>query len=468
MVKDGYRLQGENNMFNKIFTTKKEPIKRENQGYIKVDLLIAEMTRALNTDCDIEGIDFKNDVFNAFFRDFIRERRTKQKEVLLATNTSMDLITRMDKLRNISLNAYRQSESTNNIYAHSQELTASIADIDNLTVSVEKMIVETKQISSDGVDRTNEVLEFIRESCENTYTLREQINKVDEHAKHINAILSLVKSISDQTKLLALNATIEAARAGESGKGFNVVANEVKTLSENTQSAILEVEESISSLQASVATSLEGIMSSANQLDRGTKLINEAVEAIKSMSYKIDAINASIKGVTDKTREQSHSTEILMNSLTPILQGVEQIEEDSKITSQDIHSLGNNVQVLRGELVNQAVELDKNDKIEIFKVDHLIWKWKIYNMILGIEKVDEKQASNYTACRLGKWYYDENNDLKHNAQFKKIEEPHKHLHSMAKQAVDYYNQGELAKAEESLVKMEEISQEIIRLLDSLK
>ena len=181
--------------------------------------------------------------------------------------------------------------------------------------------------------------------------------EVQEQTEHITRLLNMVKQISDQTKLLALNATIEAARAGENGKGFNVVAKEVKQLSDNTQDVLVEVEGSIKQLHQSVFTSLENITTITKQLDQGVELVEDAGKAIDFIDTTIESVKDSITGVTDNTQEQTSAMGVLMQNLHQIVKGIAEIEKDSRGTAEDIYKLSNKVQSVRMRLSNEVKEL---------------------------------------------------------------------------------------------------------------
>ena len=145
-----------------------------------------------------------------------------------------------------------------------------------------------------------------------------------------------------------------------------------------------------------------------------------------------------------------------------------EIEKNSKHTASNIFALSNQLQSSRVNLSNDVKDLNLKEQVELFKVDHLLWKWRIYNMLLGFEKVDINQAQDYHNCRLGKWYYSAPSELSNNTYFKQIEKPHQKLHQLAKTATEYYQKQDITNSEKALAEMELISQEIIQLLDKLK
>jgi len=442
--------------------------KDENKKYIEIDELVSTIEEVLNGEKSVEAVDFGVEKLNKTIKALLKKEDKEKNNFLTEINSTLGSITKLDKLREVIMNVSKQNEASNEIYAYSEELTSSISDIKELTLRVEEIISESKDISSKGHIKIKDTIEFVRNSCEHIYEFKNQMIKVQEHTQHITSLLNMVKEISSQTKLLALNATIEAARAGEHGKGFNVVANEVKKLSDSSQSALSKVEESINELQESVATSMGSIIATTDQLDQGMKLVGDAENAIDLIDQAIQSINDSIQGVTTNTQEQTSAMETLMHNLEQIVVGIGEIERDSRYTAEDIYKLSNQIQVARENAYSSVNEIGDKEKIDIFKVDHLLWKWKIYNMLLGFEKVDKNHAEAYRACKLGKWYYNQGAHLTGNSYFKQLETPHKKIHELAKKAVEYYEKQDIRSAEKMFMEMETVSKEIIQLLDYLK
>lgn len=451
-----------------MFRSIKNIGKNESKRYIEVDELVSTIEKVLNGEKSLEQVDFQNEKLNTMIRRLLEKQNEDKKNFLMEINSVVKSIIKMDKVREIMMNVSKQNEVTNEIYDYSKELTSSISDTEKLVLKVDEMVIDSKDISEQGRIKIRETIEFVRKSYEHIYEFKNQMIKVEEHTAHITNLLNMVREISDQTKLLALNATIEAARAGENGRGFNVVANEVKKLSDNTQNALLQVEGSIKELQDSVSTSLESIITTTGQLDQGVQLVGDAEKAIDLIDETIEGVKQSIQGVTHNTQEQTNSMATLMNHLEDIVVGIKDIERDSRSTAEDIYRLSSQTQGIRGRLSNQVEGIKEGDYIELFKVDHLLWKWKIYNMLLGFEKVDAKQAGDYKNCKLGKWYYSQSGSLNQNTYFKQIEEPHQKIHNLAKQATEYYRNQDIKNVENILVEMENVSTEIIQLLDRLK
>jgi methyl-accepting chemotaxis protein len=440
--------------------------KKNNNKYIEVDALVNSLEAIFKGEKTIEELDCPDDRLLEILVTLCTSFKKNQREYLMTLNNILESVTTLDKLRDNLKKVTYQNDRVHNIYAYSQELTSAIADINNTIGSIDEVVMGSKANSDKGHQKVKETIGFVKKSCNDLHTFKDQMNKVQEHTKYITSVLNLVKDISDQTKLLALNATIEAARAGENGKGFNVVANEVKKLSDNTQNALLDVEKSIEGLEESVQSCFNSVTSITEQLDEGMGLVQDTEMTIDVMANAIENINQAMQGVTENTKEQSNAMTTLMNDLEEMVRDMMEIESDTRLTAEDIYKISNKIQDTRNKVYQSTYKMENKDRIATFKVDHLLWKWRVYNMLLGFEKVDSKQAEDYHGCRLGKWYYDEIR-VKHDALLEKLEAPHKRVHELAKEAVEYYKAGEIRKAEEMLEKMDVASKEIVSFLTQL-
>ncbi|MEC1719021.1 CZB domain-containing protein [Schinkia azotoformans] len=109
------------------------------------------------------------------------------------------------------------------------------------------------------------------------------------------------------------------------------------------------------------------------------------------------------------------------------------------------------------------------DIVRVAKTDHLLWKWKVYNMMLGLETQENINGQSHEHCRLGKWYYgDLPTQVKSRDTFKRLEEPHKEVHHYAKVEVEYYGKGDMVGVEQAFVQLERVSNNVIDLLNRLE
>ena len=276
---------------------------------------------------------------------------------------------------------------------------------------VNKMNESTALVIADVRDNTNDIMGSISQMTEMINSTRESAEGVSKSIDDISQVISLIKDISDQTNLLALNAAIEAARAGEHGRGFAVVADEVRKLAERTQKATSEVEATI------------------NVLKQNAGMMVDSTEATEKYAV-----------------ESGEKLDNFNQDLTTLIDQAEMIRRENRLISYEIFVI-------------------------LAKVDHIVFKFNAYSSIF--ENNLKEPLADHHNCRLGKWYEvgDGFKAFGSTNSYRAIEAPHKIVHDKVLESLECMKNGtciqEAKKIIENFTSVENESQKLFGLLSSL-
>ena len=190
---------------------------------------------------------------------------------------------------------------------------------------------DARDKANQGAEVVGRSLEAMRASEQKAFELREAMGDLDNQAQSIGKIMTTIEDIADQTNLLALNAAIEAARAGEQGRGFAVVADEVRKLAERTGRATQQISSMIDLIQQDTQRAVEGMRSGASQVEAGVSLVHSAQDALQK-------INDEMGDTIQRVNEISHASDEQREAMTLLAQNVEQVasmtEQNMAVVSQ--------------------------------------------------------------------------------------------------------------------------------------
>ncbi|GHU39751.1 methyl-accepting chemotaxis protein [Betaproteobacteria bacterium] len=221
-------------------------------------------------------------------------------------------------------NASAQSDATSSIAAAVEEMSVSITHISGNADDARKNSQVSSETVSHGltvVENTIGEMELITSSASVT---ADNVKALADKSSEIGKVVNVIKEIADQTNLLALNAAIEAARAGEAGRGFAVVADEVRKLAERTTQSTAEIVATIDAIQTSTQTTLKSTEISKEQAQSGMALVNETGTSMKDVKEKLDETLNSVTQITDALAEQSKASQMIGHDIERIAQMTEE------------------------------------------------------------------------------------------------------------------------------------------------
>jgi methyl-accepting chemotaxis protein len=317
-----------------------------------------------------------------------------------------------------------------------------------------------------GLKVVRATIDSIHSVAEEFGKAAEAIGELENDSRSIGTILDTIKGIADQTNLLALNAAIEAARAGEQGRGFAVVADEVRKLAQSTQEATARIQDMISRLQAKAVTAarvmneggarVDASVSEAGRAGESLVKIAQAVSSIKTMNNEIVACASTQAGMAG---DISTSVDTINRVAAETSGGV----RDTDGAVVELAKLLADLQALVAQFKLGDSKLD----LSAAKSAHLNWKVRLRTFLDGQGALTEAEAVSHQQCAFGKWYYSEGlKKFGHIQELKDVEAPHAELHRTIKDIVKAKSAGDTATAERLYASVDQISRRIVTLLDA--
>mgnify|MGYP005836159987 CR=1 FL=1 len=279
---------------------------------------IAEGEGDLTQRLSIDSRDEFGELADAFNR-FVERIHKSIREVASATREVHERVSTVVQASNASMtNSSEQAARTDSVAAAINELGAAAQEIARNAADASEQASDARRDAEEGQGMVERTLVAMGELSEKIQASSNHIEVLSQKSNDIGQILDVIKGISEQTNLLALNAAIEAARAGEAGRGFAVVADEVRNLAQRTQSSALEIQQMIEQLQTGAREAVATMGESRHFSDDSVRIGGQAGENLRGVTRRIGEIDGMNQSVATATEEQTSVIESLNMDITEI------------------------------------------------------------------------------------------------------------------------------------------------------
>jgi methyl-accepting chemotaxis protein len=394
------------------------------------------------------------------------------------------------------------------------QMATSIASASAASAEVKTVAQTAAQAAERGrgaVRQTVQEMDRIKVTVEQASV---SVTELGAKSDQIGAIVETIDDIAEQTNLLALNAAIEAARAGEQGKGFAVVADEVRKLAERSSRATKEIAALIAEVQTGTDQAVQAMHAGAVEVEQGSALAGQAGRSLDDISDAVAATEAAVGRITSAVDDMDAASRGVVAASDAIaviaaetnsagarmtessetvsrsVQAIAAISEENSASAEEVSAATEEMSAQAEEVVASAeslasmaanlealvarfrIQADENElasRLETFRKAHLGWVSRLDRMIAGKENIAESEAASSHDCALGKWYYGPAQaTFGRDGDFLAIETPHTHFHESCRAAVVAHARGDARTASSGVEAARRASTEVVARLEALE
>ncbi|CUW41165.1 Methyl-accepting chemotaxis protein [Magnetospirillum sp. XM-1] len=346
-----------------------------------------------------------------------------------------------------------------------QQLVASVAQIAATSKAAAADAGSAQEVAAESRVAADQAIGAMHAIAEAVQAAAGKVDSLAQASVQIGDIVNQIEDIASQTNLLALNATIEAARAGEAGKGFAVVANEVKNLANQTARATVDIRSRIENLRVEMGEIVRTMQDGASAVEHGEGVINTTSQGMGRLVDQVHGVSMKMAEIAGILNQQTAAS-------SDVSEGVGAI---ATLSARNVATISDVVDEMdkasKGILatLNDMSSLEIEDfTLHVAKSDHMLWRKRLADMVVGREVLNPEELADHTSCRLGKWCaaLSDESILKHPA-YAALEAPHREVHRHGIDAAKAFRSGDLDGALAAIARAATASEGVMKCLNDL-